>query len=71
MVKEGTWCTQYSVIPEKRCDIMGKAPPRIKEMEEYFMPGSLPVQPQVTMGSGLVDLVVTLAGTVLADVELR
>jgi hypothetical protein len=44
------------VIPEKRRDIMRKAPPRLKEMEEYFMPESLPVQPQVIMGSGLVDL---------------
>ena len=33
----------------------GKLHP-LKETEEYFMPGSLPVQPQVTMGSGLVDL---------------
>ena len=56
MVKKGTWCAQYSVIPEKRRDIMRKAPPRLKETEEYFMPGSLPVQPQVIMGSGLVDL---------------
>jgi hypothetical protein len=55
MVKKGAWCAQYSVIPEKRRDIMWKAPPRLKETEEYFMPGSLPVQPQVTMGSGLVD----------------
>ena len=44
------------MIPEKHRDIMRKAPPRLKETEEYFMPGSLPVQPQVTMGSGLVDL---------------
>ena len=50
------WCVQYSVIPEKRHDIMRKAPPRLKEREEYFMPGSLFVQPQVIMGSGLVDL---------------
>ena len=56
MVKKGTWCAQYSVIPKKGRDIMRKAPPRLKEMEEYFMPGSLPVQPQVIMGSGLVDL---------------
>ena len=56
MVKKGTWCAQYSVIPEMRRDIMRKAPPRLKETEEYFMPGSLPVQPQVIMGSGLVDL---------------
>jgi hypothetical protein len=41
---------------EKRHDILRKASPRLKETEEYFMPGSLPVQPQVTMGSGLVDL---------------
>ena len=40
---------------EKRHDILRKASPRLKETEEYFMPGSLPVQPQVTMGSGLVD----------------
>ena len=44
------------MIPEKRRDIMRKAPPRLKETEEYFMPRSLPVQPQVIMGSGLVDL---------------
>ena len=56
---------------EKRHDILRKASPRLKETEEYFMPGSLPVQPQITMVSGLVDLSVTLAGTVLADVELR
>ena len=37
---------------EKRHEILRKASPRLKEMEEYFMPGSLPVQPQVTMGSG-------------------
>ena len=55
---------------EKRHDILRKASPRLKETEEYFMPGSLPVQPQVTMGSGWLTLVVTLAGTVLADVEL-
>ena len=48
------WCVQYSVLPEKHRDIMRKAPPRLKETEEYFMLGSLPVQPQVTMGSGLV-----------------
>ena len=41
---------------EKRHDILRKASPRLKETEEYFMPGSLPVQPHVTMGSGLVDL---------------
>ena len=41
---------------EKRHDISRKASPRLKETEEYFMAGSLPVQPQVTMGSGLVDL---------------
>ena len=41
---------------EKRHDILRKAWPRLKETEEYFMPRSLPVQPQVTMGSGLVDL---------------
>ena len=41
---------------EKRHDILRKASPRLKDTEEYFMPGSLPVQPQVTMGSGLVDL---------------
>ena len=41
---------------EKRHDILWKASPRLKETEEYFMPGSLPVQPRVTMGSGLVDL---------------
>ena len=41
---------------EKRHDILRKASPRLKETEEYFMPGSLPVQPQVTMGSGLVYL---------------
>jgi hypothetical protein len=45
MVKKGTWCAQYSVIPEKRHDIMRKAPPRLNEMEEYFIPGCLPVQP--------------------------
>ena len=55
MVKKGTWCPQYSAISEKRHDIMRKAPPRLKETEEYFMPGSLPMQPQVIMGSGLVD----------------
>ena len=55
MVNKGTWCAQYSVIPEKRRDIMRKAPPRLKETEEYFMHGSLPVQPQFTMGSGFVD----------------
>ena len=41
---------------EKRHEILRKASPRLKETEEYFMPGSLPVQPQVIMGSGLVDL---------------
>ena len=56
---------------EKRHDILRKASLRLKDTKEYFMPGSLPVQPQVTMGSGLVDLSVTLAGMVLADVELR
>ena len=41
---------------EKRHDILRKASPRLKETEEYFTPGSLPVQPQVIMGSGLVNL---------------
>ena len=41
---------------EKRHDISRKASPILRETEEYFMPGSLPVQPQVTTGSGLVDL---------------
>ena len=41
---------------EKHHDILRKASPRLKETEEFFMPGSLPVQPQVIMGSGLVDL---------------
>ena len=41
---------------EKRHDILLKASPRLKETKEYFMPGSLPVQPQVTMGSGVVEL---------------
>ena len=41
---------------EKSHDILQKASPGLKEMEEYFMPGSLPVQPHVIMGSGLVDL---------------
>ena len=50
------WCVQYSVIPDKRHDIMRKALPRLKEMEEYFMPGSFSVKSQVTMGSCLVDL---------------
>lgn len=40
---------------EKRHHILQKASPRLKETEEYFMPGSLPMQPQVTMGSSLVD----------------
>ena len=40
----------------ERHDILRKASPRLKETEEYFMPESLPVQPQVIMGSGLVDL---------------
>ena len=46
----------WSGSMEKRHDILRKASPRLKETEEYFMPGCLPVQPQVTMGSGLVDL---------------
>ena len=41
---------------EKCHDILRKASPRLKETEDYFMPGSLLVQPQVIMGSGLVDL---------------
>ena len=41
---------------EKCHDILRKASPRHKETEEYFMPESLLVQPQVTMGFGLVDL---------------
>ena len=41
---------------EKHHDILRKASPRLKETEEYFMPGSLPVRPQFTMGSGLVYL---------------
>ena len=41
---------------EKRHDILRKASPRLKETEEYFMPGSLLMQLQVTMGSGLVAL---------------
>ena len=65
------WCVQYSVIPEKRCDIMRKVPPRLKETEEYFMPGSLPVQPQVTMGSGLVDPSGDAGWTVLREVDER
>ena len=56
---------------EKRHDILRKASPRLKETDEYFMPGSLPVQPQVNMYLDWLILVVTLAGTVLADVELR
>ena len=55
MVKKGTWCAQYSVIPEKRRDIMRKAPPKLEETDGYSATGSLPMQPQVTMGSGLVD----------------
>ena len=56
---------------EKRHVTLWKASPRLKETEEYFMPKSLHVQLQVTIGSGLVTLVVTLAGMVLADVKLR
>ena len=50
---------------------MWKVPPRLKETDEYFMTGSLPVQPQVIMALAWLTLVVTLAGTVLVDVELR
>ena len=56
---------------EKHHDILRKASPRLKETEEYSMCGSLPVQPQVTMALAGLTLVVTLAGTELADVELR
>ena len=44
------------VVSWSRPALMWKVPPRLKETDEYFMPGSLPVQPQVIMGSGLVDL---------------
>ena len=56
---------------EKRHDILQKASHRLKETEEYFMPGSLSMQLQVNMGSGLVDLSGDSGWTVLADVELR
>ena len=55
---------------EKCHDILQKASPRLKEMEEYFMPGSLPVQRKSLWALAWLTLVVTLAGTVLADVEL-
>ena len=46
-------------------------PPRLKETEGYFRTGSLPVQPQVIMGSGLVDPSCDSGRTVLADVDER
>ena len=41
------------------------------ETKEYFMPGSLPVQPQAIMGSGWVDLRHDSGRTVPAYVEER
>src|SRR5215216_1854140 len=40
---------------EKRHDILRKASPSHKETDGYPLTGSLPVQPQAIMGSGLVD----------------
>ena len=58
MVWRAPWGIQWLTpgFMGKRHDILRKASPRLKETDEYFMPGSLPVQPQVIMGSGLVDL---------------
>jgi hypothetical protein len=50
---------------------MRKAPPRLKETDGYFKTGSLLVQPQVNMGSGLVDLSCDSDRTVLRDVDER
>jgi hypothetical protein len=46
-------------------------PPRLKEIYQFFMTRSLPMQPQVNMGSGLVDPSCDSGRTVLADIEER
>jgi hypothetical protein len=56
---------------EKRHDILRKASPRQEETDGYTLTGSLPVPPQVTMGSGLVDPRRDSGRTVPADVEER
>ena len=52
-------------------DILRKASPRLKEMDGYFQDQSLPAQPQVIMGSGLVGQRGDSGQAVLADVEER
>ena len=56
---------------EKRHDILRKASPRLKETEEYFMPEAYLCNRKSLWALAWLTLVVTLAGTVLADVELR
>ena len=54
---------------EKRHDILWKASPRLKETEEY--PEAYLCNRKSLWALAWLTLVVTLAGTVLADVELR
>jgi hypothetical protein len=56
---------------EKRHDILRKASPSHEETDGYPLTGSLPVQPQAIMGSGLVDPRCDFGRTVPADVEER
>jgi hypothetical protein len=53
----GTWDLPGELrnVSWSRPVLMRKARPRLKETNEYFMSGSLPVQQKVIMGYGLVD----------------
>ena len=56
---------------EKRHDILRKASLRLKETEECFIPEAYLCNRKSLWALAWLTLVVTLAGTVLADVELR
>ena len=56
---------------QKRHDILQKASPNHEEMDGYPLTGSLLVQPQAILGSGLVDPRRDSGRTVLRDVEKR
>jgi hypothetical protein len=72
MVKKGTWCAQYSVIPEMRRDIMRKAPPRPEETDGCSTLWKLTCAATTSLWAlAWSTLVVTLASPVLADVDER
>ena len=56
---------------EKRHGILRKASPIHEDTDGHTLTGSLPVQPQAIMGSGLVDARRDSGRTVLQDVEER